>query len=352
MEKILNPDSVKKFATLLNQSEKIILTCHVHPDGDAIGSTLGLWHLLKGTGKQPAVVVPDMPPKSLRFLPDFNEIAVYSRHDPYCARLVEDSDLIICCDFNKPSRQDHLAPLIQGAKAPKVLIDHHEEPDMDCIVTFSFPEMSSTCELVFRIIAALGLYSDIDRNCATALLTGLITDTQNFTVNCRNTEVYEILKLLMEKGAEKAKIIEECVKACSYDSLRLKSYALFEKLEIFPEHRGCLVTLSKAELDRFNYEKGDTEGLVNEGLNIRGMVYSIFLREDPDCIKVSARSKVNFPVSKICADLFNGGGHIQASGGEFHGSLEECRELLISNMDKYDRYLPKRFEKLDVKTEH
>ena len=257
--------------------------------------------------------------------------------------------MILCCDFNKPSRQDHLAPLIQGASARKVLIDHHEGPDIDCAVEFSYPEMSSTCELVFRIIAACGLYSDIDRNCATCLLTGLITDTQNFTVNCKNPEVYEILTRLMEKGAEKGKIIEECVKACSYDSLRLKAYAVCDKLEIFTEHRGCLITLSKEELDRFNYEKGDTEGLVNEALNIRGMVYSIFMREDPDCIKVSARSKVNFPVSRICSELFNGGGHLQASGGEFHGTLEECRELLIKNLDRYDRYLPKRFEKLDVR---
>lgn len=351
MNKILNPASVKEFSTLLEQSEKIVLTCHVHPDGDAIGSTMGLWHLLKSLGKQPSVVVPDVPPRSLRFIPDFNEIAVYTRHDPYCTRLVEESDLIICCDFNKPSRQDHLAPLIQGAKAPKVLIDHHEGPEIECVVEFSYPEMSSTCELVFRIIAACGLYSDIDRNCATCLLTGLITDTQNFTVNCRNSDVYEILTKLMEKGAEKTRIIDECVKACSYDSLRLKAYALYEKLEIFPDHRGCLITLSKDELDRFNYEKGDTEGLVNEALNIRGMVYSIFMREDPDCIKVSARSKANFPVSKICSDLFNGGGHLQASGGEFHGSLDECRMLLIDNMNNYDSYLPKRFEKLEVKTE-
>ena len=250
MNKVLNPTSVKEFSTLLEQSEKIVLTCHVHPDGDAIGSTLGLWHLLKSIGKQPSVVVPDVPPRSLRFLPDFNEIAVYTRHDPYCSRLVEESDLILCCDFNKPSRQDHLAPLIQGASARKVLIDHHEGPDIDCAVEFSYPEMSSTCELVFRIIAACGLYSDIDRNCATCLLTVLITDTQNFTVNCKNPEVYEILTRLMEKGAEKGKIIEECVKACSYDSLRLKAYAVCDKLEIFTEHRGCLITLSKEELDR------------------------------------------------------------------------------------------------------
>ncbi len=348
MNKILNPESVKKFETLLDESNKVVLTCHVHPDGDAIGSTLGLWHLLRSLGKEASVVVPDMPPRSLRFLSGFKEIAAYSRHDPYCSRLVGDSDLIICCDFNKPSRQDHLAPLIENAKAPKVLIDHHEGPDMDCVAEFSYPEMSSTCELVCRIIAACGLFGNINKDCATALLTGIITDTQNFTVNCPNPEIYEILIRLLEKGADKKKIIDEAVKAISYDILKLRSYALAEKLEIFPESRGALITLSREELDRFHYEKGDSEGLVNEPLNIRGMVFSIFMREDPDCIKVSARSRYNFPVSKICGDLFNGGGHLQAAGGEFNGTLDECRNLLISHLKDYDKYIPQRIEKLDA----
>ena len=348
MENILEAQDIKKFMALLSKSERIVLTCHVHPDGDAIGSTLGLMHLLRVVGKHATVVVPDTPPKSLKFLPDFNDIAVYTRHDPYCTRLVDESDLIICCDFNKSSRQDHLAPLIDGAKAPKVLIDHHQDPDMDCVLTFSYPDMSSTCELAFRIIAASGLYSDLNRDSATCLLTGLITDTQNFTVNCKNNEVYEILTRLMDKGADKTKIINECVKACSFSSLKLKSFALSQKLEVFPAHRASLITLSKEELEKYNYEKGDTEGLVNEPLNIRGMVYSIFMREDPDCIKVSARSKYDFPVSEICGDLFNGGGHRMASGGEFHGSLEECRNVFMENMNRYDKYIPRKLEKLDI----
>lgn len=348
MENILGTQDIKRFKALLAKSERIVLTCHVHPDGDAIGSTLGLMHLFRDLGKHATVVVPDTPPKSLRFLPDFNEIAVYTRHDPYCTRLVEDCDLIICCDFNTSSRQDHLAPLIDSAKSTKILIDHHQDPDMRCDLQFSYPDMSSTCELAFRIIAASGLYSDLNRNSATCLLTGLITDTQNFTVNCKSNDVYEILTKLMEKGADKRKIIEECIKACSYSSLKLRSYALSEKLEIMPSHRFSLITLSQEELDKFHYEKGDTEGLVNEPLNIRGMVYSIFLREDPDCVKVSARSKYEFPVSEICKDIFNGGGHRMAAGGEFYGSLTECKELLLKNLNKYDRYLPTKIEKLDL----
>ncbi|MDE6717654.1 MAG: DHH family phosphoesterase, partial [Muribaculaceae bacterium] len=327
--------------------KRIVLTCHVHPDGDAIGSTLGLWHLLRKLGKEAAVVVPDMLPRSLRFLPGAGEIAVYTRHDPYCTHLVEEADLIICCDFNTASRQDHLAPLIQGSKARKILIDHHEFPDMNCEVMFSFPKISSTCELVFRIIAALGLYDEIDKDCATCILCGMITDTQNFTVNCPDPEIYEVLMRLLEKGADKTRIIDECVKACSYDSLRLKSYALSEKMEIFPHHRAVITTLSKEDLDRFHYEKGDSEGLVNMPLNIRGIVYSIFLREDADQIKISARSRYDFPVSKICADLFGGGGHLQAAGGEYKGPLEECRKILIESLGKYDSFLPQRIERID-----
>lgn len=347
MRKILNPEDVSKLKKMIKESKRIVLTCHVHPDGDAIGSTLGWWHLLKSLGKEAAVVVPDQLPKSLRFLPGAGEIAVYTRHDPYCTRLVEESDLILCCDFNTASRQDHLAPLIQGSSAKKVLIDHHEGPDMNVDVMFSFPKMSSTCELVFRIIAALGYYSDMNKESATCLLCGLITDTQNFTVNCPDPEIYEVMMKLLEKGADKTKIIEECVKACSYDGLRLKSFALSERMEVFPKHRAIITWLSKEDLDRFHYEKGDTEGLVNMPLNIRGIVYSIFLREDADQIKISARSKYDFPVSSICADLFGGGGHIQAAGGEYKGALQECLKILKDSLGKYDKFLPSHIERID-----
>ncbi|MDE5807869.1 MAG: bifunctional oligoribonuclease/PAP phosphatase NrnA, partial [Muribaculaceae bacterium] len=342
---------VAKLKKLIKGSKRIVLTCHVHPDGAAVGSTLGFWHLLRKLGKEASVVVPDQLPKSLRFLPGAGEIAVYTRHDPYCTRLVEGAELIICCDFNTASRQDHLAPLIQGSGAAKVLIDHHEDPDMSCEVVFSFPKMSSTCELVFRVIAALGLYEEVDKDCATCILCGMITDTQNFTVNCPDPEIYEVMMRLIEKGADKTKIIEECVKACSYDSLRLKSFALSERMEVFPKHRAIITSLSKEDLSRFHYEKGDTEGLVNMPLNIRGIVYSIFLREDADQIKISARSRYDFPVSKICADLFGGGGHIQAAGGEFKGSLKDCLDILKDSLDKYDSYLPERLERIDWRNE-
>lgn len=348
MKNILDPDAVRNFQHLLEKHEKIVLTCHMRPDGDAVGSVLGLWHVLNAIGKDVSVVVPDRVPRSLQFLPGVRQIAVNTQYDPYCARLVNEAGLIIMCDFNTASRQGELAALIQVAQADKVLIDHHRLPDIKCNVMFSFPDMSSTCELVFRLIAACGLYNKVDKAAATCILTGMITDTQNFTVNCNNTEIYEILMRLLEKEVDKKKIVDEALKSTSYNALRLNSFALLERLQIFEKSRCALIVLSKKDLDNFNYQKGDTEGLVNMPLEIRGIVYSIFMREDDDCIKVSTRSKYDFPVCDICSDLFNGGGHLMAAGGEFHGTLQECKDIFIGHIADYDKFLPKKLENLEI----
>lgn len=348
MKNLLNPDTVHRFKKLIEKHDRIVLTCHMRPDGDAVGSVLGLWHLLKTLGKNPAVVVPDRIPRSLQFLPGVREIAVYTQYDPYCSRLISEAGLIIMCDFNTATRQGDLAPLVQNAECDKVLIDHHLEPDIPANVVFSFPSLSSTCELVCRLIASCGWFNLVDTDGATCLLTGIITDTQNFTVNCNDPEIYEIMMRLLEKEVDKKRIVDEALKSTSFDAIRLNSFALLNRLSIYEKSRCALIVLSKEDLDEFKYQKGDTEGLVNEPLKIRGIVYSIFLREDPDCIKVSARSKADFPVSKICADLFGGGGHLMAAGGEFKGSLKDCVRIFEENMSTYDIFLPKKFEKLDI----
>ena len=341
MNKLIDSHKAKELLSLIKESDRIILTCHVRPDGDAIGSTLGLWHLLKEMGKQPTVVVPDKPPVNLSFLPGFKEIAVYTSHKEFCERTIEESQLIICCDFNTPSRQDSLAPAIQSAKGIKVLVDHHTEPDTFAEYIFSYPKMSSTCELVFRLIAAMGLYDKMDSACATCILTGIITDTRNFTVNIHYPDIYDILMRLLEKDVDKDKIVKEALNTRSLNSLKLEAYAISNKMELFPDHKCALITLDKEELKKYSYEKGDTEGLVNRPLEIRGLIYSIFMREDPDCVKISARSCEDFPVSEICKILYGGGGHIQAAGAEFHGTLHDCKKILIEHMKDFDKYLKK-----------
>lgn len=349
MKNLLDSDKIHEFKRLIEKHSRIVLTCHMRPDGDAVGSTLGLCHLLRAMGKEACVVVPDRVPRSLQFLPGVKDIGVYTQYDPYCTRIVNEAGLIVMCDFNTAKRQGDLAPLIQNAQCDKVLIDHHMEPDIDCNVCFSYPEMSSTCELVFRIIASCGYFGYVDRDAATCILAGIITDTQNFTVNCNNPEIYEIMMRLLEKGVDKKRIVDEALKSTSVDALRLNSFALLNRMRIFEKSRCALIVLSKEDLQEFHYQKGDTEGLVNMPLGIRGLVYSVFMREDADCIKVSTRSKLNFPVSQICSDLFNGGGHLMAAGGEFYGSLEECRDLFISHISDYDRHLPSKLEKLEIK---
>lgn len=348
MKKMFDNAHIAALARMLDESDDIVLTCHVRPDGDAIGSTLGLAALLRRLGKHPHVVVPDTPPRTLNFLDGFQDIVIYTRYDPYCTRLVGDCDLIICCDFNTPSRQDQLAPLIQGSGKKMVMIDHHQKPDDFADLIFSYPDMSSTCELVFRLICALGLFGEVDREVATDLLTGLMTDTRNLSVNCKNPDIFEIVEKLIERGADRERIVKLALMTRSLASLRIQAYALSRKLEVFERHHAALVTLDREELERFHYERGDTEGLVNAPLEVRGMAYSIFFREDADCIKVSARSCFGFPVSKICEDLFGGGGHLQAAGGEFHGSLQECRRILIEAMPRYDRYLPKKLDRIET----
>lgn len=335
MDKIIDRRKVKELQKMLKESNKIVLTCHVRPDGDAIGSTLGLWHLFRVLGKEPTVVVPDKAPQSLAFLPGFKEIAVYTNHKEFCEKTVENADLIICCDFNVPQRQDNLAGVIQAAGCKKVLIDHHTEPGNFTDIIFSYPRMSSTCELVFRIIAALGLYDKIDKDAATCLLTGIITDTRNFTVNINYPDIYDILMRLLEKDVDKERIVKEALNTRSLNSLKLEAYALSQKMEIFPDYRCALITLDQEELKKFSYEKGDTEGLVNRPLEVKGMLYSVFMREDPDCVKISTRSCENFPVSEICKKLYGGGGHIQAAGAEFHGSLEDCKKKFLDHMKEF-----------------
>lgn len=344
--KIFNPQSLKAFDKLLHKSQDIVLTCHVRPDGDAMGSTLGLSHLLKSLGKEAIVVTPDLAPRSLWFMPGMNQVVAATKYPDYARDLMMKADLILCCDFNVPSRQDSFAHVLEATTAPKVMIDHHEEPGNFAQITFSFPKMSSASELAFRLIAALGLYNDLTKDAATCLCTGLITDTRNFSVNCDNPETYEILMRLMEKGADKKMIVKEALETKSYDSLRLQAFALYEKLEVYPNHHAAVITLSLEEQARFAYERGDSEGLVNMPLQIRGVVYSFFLREEASQIKVSARSVADFPVNEICGRYFNGGGHIMAAGGEFRegeqeGRLQRCREILLHAMPQYDNLIKK-----------
>ena len=338
--RIIDEKSVRRLKELIDDAEKILIISHTAPDGDAIGSSLAAMHVLMSIGKDARVLVPDQPLANLRNLPGAKEITDACRYPDFAAKLFDESDLVLCLDFNEPKRVDRVAPLLESCKAPKVLIDHHLHPSDFAEVSISHPEMSSTCYLLFRVLCRLELFNFIDKNAAECLLAGIMTDTGNFSYNCSDPELYIVVSELLKKGADRDRLYSRLFNTFSANCLRLNSYALLNKMELFESKGAALITLSREELNRFHYSKGDTEGLVNRPLSIPGIRYSAFLREESDFVKVSMRSVGDFPVNLLCSEHFGGGGHLNAAGGEFAGTLDEAAELFRSLVDEnYSKYI-------------
>ena len=321
---IIDENTINRLRALLNGVQHIVITCHKSPDGDALGSTLALCHVLRRLGKDATVVTPDMAPKALEFIPGVRDLVVFTKHELRARHLLSEAQLIFCLDFNAMQRIDRLAELIAPLKAKRVLIDHHLEPEDVFDLVVSFPEASSTCELVFRVLMQMGLLRFLDRQAASCLYVGLLTDTGGFAYSCDNPEFYEIMASVMRRRFDRIALYNRAMNTFSADSLRLQGYAMSEKMQLFPEQGAALIVLGKEELERYNYCKGDTETLVNKPLAIPEVYWSVFLREDADRIKVSCRSQGDFSVSDICARYFNGGGHKNAAGGDFTGTLDEA----------------------------
>lgn len=327
--KILSKSEADALSRSIDDARRIVVVCHVAPDGDAIGSSLALWHTLRGLGKDVFVVVPDACPASLRFLNGYKDILVYTRYTEFAQQLLENADLIFCLDFNEPKRVDKMETALTASKARKILIDHHLNPAPFCDMTISHPEISSTCEVLFRVICSLGLFEQMGVDAASAIYTGMMTDTGNFTYNSNYPEIYITIAELIKKGIDKDWIYARIHNTNSENKLRLNGYAIAQKMEVFPEQCAALITLSQNELNQYDYQKGDTEGLVNVPLSMEHILFSAFLREESNLIKISLRSKGSFPANKIASDYFNGGGHLNAAGGEFYGTLQEAHSRIL-----------------------
>ena len=321
---IIDDKTIERLRAFINGAQRIVITCHKSPDGDALGSSLALCHVLRRLGKDAVVVTPDMAPKSLEFIPGIRELVVFTKHEQRARRVMSEAQLICCLDFNSLKRIDRLAELVELLNVRRVLIDHHLDPEDSFDVMISHPEVSSTCELVFRVLMQMGLLRLMDRHAASCLYVGLLTDTGGFAFSCDNPEFYEILASIMRRRIDRITLYNKAMNTFSADSLRLQGYAIHEKMQLFPEQGAALITLSREELERFNYNRGDTETLVNKPLAIPEIYWSVFLREDADKIKVSCRSQGDFSVSDICVRYFNGGGHFNAAGGDFNGTLDEA----------------------------
>ena len=331
LKDIINEEQRDQLLTLIKESENIICVCHQNPDGDALGSCLG-WaeYLHQVYGKEPQVIVPDQYPDYLRWLPNTDKIIRYDKHEEGCKWTLEHADLIFCLDFNTVSRTDKMTEPLMQTKAKKVLIDHHLDPDVETVLTVSQPKASSTCELVFRLVWQLGGFEQLGKHFAIPVYCGMMTDTGSFTYNSDSCDVFFIISQLLTKHINKDKIYRNVYHNFSENRLRLLGYVMLERLVVDSRRHASYFSLTRQDLKRFHFMKGDAEGLVNMPLQIKGHKLSISLREDTEkenLVWVSLRSVDQFPCNEMAARFFNGGGHLNASGGRLNCSIDEAKKI-------------------------
>ena len=334
-DKIIESTKVAQFKEWITKENSFVIIGHIGPDGDAVGSSLGLWHLLKSLGKSGQIVMPNAFPTFLEWMPGSEHILFFDTDEAKAVEAINNADVICLLDFNTLSRIGDMGELVAEAKAKKIMIDHHLDPDDHCDITMSYPKVASTSELVFRLIEQLGYVNNITKEGAESIYTGMMTDTGSFTYNSNDKDIYTIISLLLERGIDKDAIYRKVNHTYSECRLRLMGHVL-SRMKVYPT-RAALLTLTADEQESFNYVKGDSEGFVNTPLSVKDVVCSCFLREDRefDMIKVSLRSVGTFPCNKMAAEFFNGGGHLNASGGEFFGTMEEAIERFEKAIEKY-----------------
>jgi phosphoesterase RecJ-like protein len=339
---IIPQDQLARLSQLISDAETILITCHKSPDGDAIGSSLGLADYLRHLGKEPVVIVPDQYPDFLMWLPNTEKIIRYDKQRDKADLLFKIADLVFCLDYNAPSRVDEMEEALVSSPATRVLIDHHLNPDVPADLIISEPEASSTCELVFRLVWQMGAFPNLTRQFAVPIYCGMMTDTGGFTYNSSRPEIFFIISELLTKRIDKDKIYRNVYHNYSESRIRLMGYVMYEKLVYMPEYNAAYYTLTKDELKRFRFIKGDAEGLVNIPQQIKGLRLSISLREDTEkehVVWVSLRSVDNFPCNLMAEEFFNGGGHLNASGGRLNCSMDEAVRIVKDAIIAYENKL-------------
>lgn len=323
---------------LIDNCKNVVIVTHSSPDGDAIGSSLAMYEYLKRKGKNPKVIVPNYFPDFLRWMNAADEIIQFDHHKAFAYNFLNKADLIVGLDFNELSRIDEIGGAVGKAKCKKLLIDHHLNPQKFADVVVSYPECSSTCDLLFRVLTAIGDADRINLHCAEDIYAGMCTDTGGFTYNSKDPDLFNIIAELLKKGIDKDVIYRKIYNNFSLDRYRLMGYVLYEKLIQFPELHASVFGITRDELKRFNYLKGDMEGVVNMPLCIKGQKLSISLREDTEkpIIWVSVRSYDDFPANELATRFFNGGGHFNAAGGRLENmSMDEAIEVTKQAFEAY-----------------
>lgn len=324
MERI-DLELIRTFETLIeNSSKSIVLVPHRNPDGDAMGSVLGLWRVLKNAGKSVKIVSPTKYPEFYHWMDGHNEVIIFSHHPKQSARAFDESDLMICMDFNQLSRLGDMSALAENFQGRKVLIDHHPNPGNFADLVISDTSCSSTAELVFSVLQSTGLFQYMDTNAATSFFTGIMTDTGSFDFNVSDPRTFETVAQLTRMGIDQQDIHSKVYDNYSADRMRLMGFCLSNRMTVFPEYHAACMYITREDQKTHNFVTGDNEGFVNMPLSIKGIVFSALFTEKDKYIKASFRSKGEFAVNEVSEKYFNGGGHRNAAGGEFYASLQEA----------------------------
>lgn len=329
-------ENTAKLKNLLETPKKIVITTHRGPDGDAMGSSLGMLHFLKQIGHDVNVITPNEYANFLKWMPGSKEVLVYEGNEKEAQKITQDADLIFLMDFSHISRISDFAEIVSNVNTTKILIDHHQDPDISIAdIIFSNTEACSTAQLVYEIIFAMELNNHINKTIAECLYVGIMTDTGSFKYSSTTAKTHSIIAELIKAGANNAKIHDLIYDNSSANRMRLLGYCINEKLLLYPENNSAIISLTAEELQRFEFQKGDTEGFVNYALGIEGIKFATFIAEKDGVVKLSLRSKGDFKVNEIANKYFNGGGHINASGGTSQVSVNETIKIVEGIINNY-----------------
>lgn len=324
---------------LLSKSCNIVIVTHWSPDGDAMGSSLGLYSYLKKKKHKVTVITPNDYPSFLWWLPGNDAVIDFSKKTKEGVKAFQAADVIFTLDFNSLKRIEKMAEHITKLDAVKILIDHHQAPESYAKYNYHRIDVSSTCELIYEFISDLGDKKMLDKDIATCLYTGILTDTGSFKFASCNAKTHKVAAELIDKGAVNWQIHANIFDDYTADRIQLLGYCLSEKLVVLPEYNAAYITLTNDELKKFNHKKGDTEGIVNYALSIRGMKFAAFFVERDNIIKASFRSKEKFDVNQFARKHYDGGGHINAAGGSSTISMNETIKRFLKIIVDYKKEL-------------
>ena len=329
---VIEPGIVNELKHLVKKAESIVIIPHHNPDGDAIGASLALSGVLKQMGKDVHVVSPNSFPEFLEWMPGALDVVNYEDDKEKVNSLLGSAGLLFFLDFNGLSRLKGLEGALSFFKGKKIMIDHHPGPENIADIMISEPEASATCELMYDVISLAGWSKYLGKELAECIYTGIMTDTGSLSYNSSRPEIYHIVADLVGMGVDKDKVHQLVFHSNSFSRMKLLGHALGRKMYLHENAPAAYIVLSAEELRYYDFKPGDTEGFVNYPLWIEGISVSALFMEHEDKIKISLRSRGAFPVNKFSEKYFNGGGHLNAAGGEFFGSLDEAVEIFKTKL--------------------